>query len=115
MKNGYTEIKRLNVHTTLYAEAVREVGRETGTVVVDLWSAFMEKAGWKAGDEDIMPGTRITGLSEVLNGLLIDGMIFFVFLLCRFLETRMDHHADKTGNLKAYILLLLDTKSYMKR
>jgi lysophospholipase L1-like esterase len=31
-----------------YAELVKEVGKEAGLPVLDIWSAFMEKAGWKS-------------------------------------------------------------------
>jgi isoamyl acetate esterase len=55
-----------------YAEAVKEVGRELGVPVVDAWSAFMEKAGWKMGDE-VLVGTKESGKSEVLEELLYDG------------------------------------------
>ncbi|TVY15874.1 hypothetical protein LARI1_G006975 [Lachnellula arida] len=39
--------------------------------LVDVWSACAKKAGWKDGDE-ILPGTREVGRSEILTGLLYD-------------------------------------------
>ncbi|OBT48660.1 hypothetical protein VE00_00872 [Pseudogymnoascus sp. WSF 3629] len=77
VKNGYTEVKRYNRNTALYAEAVTKVGKETGTPVVDLWSVFMAKAGWVGGyHEDVvpMPGSIAAGFSDVLKSLLDDGL-----------------------------------------
>lgn len=79
-KNGYTEVRRFNQKTALYAEAVTKVGRETGTPVVDLWSIFMAKAGWEGGYHgsggDRIPGTLAAGQSKILSELLIDGMSY---------------------------------------
>ncbi|KAI9740096.1 MAG: hypothetical protein M1818_004847 [Claussenomyces sp. TS43310] len=72
---GETRVKRLATNTALYAQAVRRVGIETGTVVVDLWTAFMNKAGYNPDDpEEAMPGTKEGGLNETLRGLLVDGL-----------------------------------------
>lgn len=57
----------------LYAEIVKEVGREAGVPVLDIWSAFMEKAGWKEGDPLPIPGTLELGMSKELEELLYDG------------------------------------------
>jgi isoamyl acetate esterase len=57
----------------LYAEIVKEVGREAGVPVLDIWSAFMEKAGWKEGDPLPIPGTLELGKSKELEELLYDG------------------------------------------
>lgn len=79
VKNGYTEVKRYNRNTALYAEAVTKVGKETGTPVVDLWSVFMAKAGWVGGyheDGVPMPGSIAAGFSDVLKSLLDDGTFF---------------------------------------
>jgi hypothetical protein len=78
-KNGYTEVRRFNQKTALYAEAVTNVGKETGTPVIDLWSVFMARAGWVGGyhrSGTPMPGTLDAGLSKVLNELLVDGMFY---------------------------------------
>jgi hypothetical protein len=49
-----------------------------GVPVLDVWGIFMELAGWKEGDE-ILPGSKAAGKSEVLAGLLSDGQFFFLF------------------------------------
>ena len=56
-----------------YAELVKEVGKEAGVPVLDVWSAFMEKTGWKAGDSLPIPGTLELGKSKELEELLYDG------------------------------------------
>ncbi|KAH8795418.1 GDSL Lipase/Acylhydrolase family protein-like protein [Hyaloscypha finlandica] len=57
-----------------YAELVKEVGKEAGVPVLDVWSAFMEKAGWKAGDPLPIPGTLELGKSKELEELSYDGL-----------------------------------------
>lgn len=57
-----------------YAELVREVGKETGVDVIDVWALFMQKAGWKTGDP--LPGSKELGKSDVLADLLYDGMYY---------------------------------------
>jgi hypothetical protein len=54
-----------------YARIVKEVGKESGVSVLDVWGVFMERAGWKDGD--MLPGSMELGLSAVLEGLLDDG------------------------------------------
>ena len=36
-----------------YAAATREVAKETGATIVDVWTAFAEKAGWKKKSGEI--------------------------------------------------------------
>lgn len=60
-----------------YAEAVKEVGRDEGIPVVDVWEVFMAKAGWKKGDN--LVGTRESGENEILKGLLYDGTLNICF------------------------------------
>lgn len=55
-----------------YAKAVRDIGNEYGVPVLDIWTVFMEKAGWKVGDFAI-PGSKELGKSQVLSSLLYDG------------------------------------------
>jgi hypothetical protein len=57
-----------------YAEAVREVGGEMGVPVLDVWTAFMEAAGWKGGEE-VLPGSSLLGKNEVLADLMYDGEV----------------------------------------
>jgi len=56
-----------------YAQLVREVGKDAGVPVLDIWTAFMDKAGWKAGDSLSMPGSIELGKSAELGELLPDG------------------------------------------
>jgi len=71
---GYTGETRKAKDAAEYAEIVREVGKETGLSVLDVWSAFMDKAGWHAGDSDTVPGTIGLGRSAALAELLYDGL-----------------------------------------
>jgi len=57
-----------------YAAATREVAKETEAVLVDIWSAFAEEAGWKEGDENI-PGMQELGKNAKLANLLSDGKL----------------------------------------
>jgi lysophospholipase L1-like esterase len=66
----------------LYAELVKEVGKEAEVPVVDIWSAFMEKAGWKAGDPLPIPGTLELGKSATLEELSYDGEFGDVYGSC---------------------------------
>lgn len=67
-------ISRKQVDAKAYSEVTKEVGKELGIPVIDVWSAFMEKAGWKEGEELI--GTVEKGKNDVLAGLLYDGEFY---------------------------------------
>ncbi|GAB7348781.1 hypothetical protein MBLNU459_g7505t1 [Dothideomycetes sp. NU459] len=71
---GINVIRRTAANTALYAEAVRQVGRRLNTPVLDLWSAFMKAAGWKAGEP--LPGSSDIPQNEVLVKLMYDGLHF---------------------------------------
>ncbi|KAH8812661.1 GDSL Lipase/Acylhydrolase family protein-like protein [Xylogone sp. PMI_703] len=71
---GYTGVVRQAKDAAEYAEVVKQVGRETGVPVVDVWSAFMERSGWKAGSEEALPGSAVLGKDKVLAELLHDGL-----------------------------------------
>ena len=58
-------------HTKKYADACREVGAEVGLVVLDVWSIFMAKAGWKEGET--LVGSKKVARNDVLERLLSDG------------------------------------------
>ncbi|KAL3427949.1 GDSL-like Lipase/Acylhydrolase [Phlyctema vagabunda] len=70
---GVDQEPRRQTVTATYADAVREVGRETGNVVLDVWKLFMTKAGWRVGDY-IFPGSEKAEKNEVLAELLYDGL-----------------------------------------
>lgn len=58
-------------YTKEYADACRQVGAEAGVVVLDVWSIFMAKAGWKEGEA--LVGSKKVARSEVFDKLLSDG------------------------------------------
>ena len=68
---GLTDPRRTAEHTKKYADATREIGAELGVVVFDIWSLFMAKAGWKAGQP--LVGSKKAPRSEILDKLLVDG------------------------------------------
>lgn len=69
---GYTAPQRTAANTRRYADACREVGQEINRPVVDLWHAFMRKAGWRNGDP--LAGSKDVERNEVLESLFLDGM-----------------------------------------
>ena len=66
-----SEIQRTAEHTRKYADACRKVGADLGISVVDLWSIFMTKAGWKHGQP--LTGSKDAERSKTLGTLLSDG------------------------------------------
>ena len=68
---GLTDPRRTAEHTKRYADACREVGKELGVAVLDIWSIMMAKAGWREGEP--LVGSKKVARNEVLEGLLIDG------------------------------------------
>lgn len=69
---GYTAPQRTAANTRRYADACREVGQEINRPVVDLWHAFMRKAGWRNGDP--LAGSKDVERNEVLESLFLDGL-----------------------------------------
>jgi len=61
--------QRTAEHTKLYADACREIGKELGVPVLDLWSVFMAEAGWRKGEPLLHDGmyTLINDKSETLE------------------------------------------------
>lgn len=59
-------------HTKMYADACREIGKELGVPVLDLWSIFMAEAGWRKGEP--LAGSIKDKRNKVLGELLHDGM-----------------------------------------
>ena len=70
---GIFGVRRRADHTKLYAEACREVGQDLGLIVLDLWSIFMDAAGYEPGKP--LPGSKKTGKNVVLDRLLSDGTL----------------------------------------
>ena len=71
---GYKDPLRSAEHTKAYADACRQVGTEVGVAVLDVWSIFMAKVGWKEGGPLI--GSKKVARNEVLEKLLSDGELF---------------------------------------
>ena len=59
-----------------YAAVARELGKERGVPVVDLWSAIMAKAGWDGDLSKPLPGSTEAPVNEILQSLLPDGLHF---------------------------------------
>ena len=70
---GITDPRRTAEITKKYADAVRDVGVDLGVAVLDIWSVFMEMAGWKEGDP--LVGSKKVARSKVLGRLLADGRL----------------------------------------
>lgn len=68
---GFKEVKRTAERTKSYADAAKEVGKELGIPVLDAWTAFMKKAGWKEGDP--LVGSQSVPRSPVFEMLMYDG------------------------------------------
>lgn len=69
---GFHPHSRTAEQTKEYADASRQIGIELDVGIVDLWSAFMERAGWKTGQP--LPGSQNAAKNDVLRELLVDGM-----------------------------------------
>lgn len=69
---GYP-LRRTAENTKTYADAIRDVGKDLGVPVVDLWSAIMLEAGWNSEFEGPLPGSMDAPHSDVLAKYLIDG------------------------------------------
>lgn len=50
---GYTKLNRSNERAKQYADASREIANEMNIGCLDLWNAFMLKAGWKSGQYSV--------------------------------------------------------------
>lgn len=58
-------------HTKAYADACRQVGAEVEVAVLDVWSIFIAKTGWKEGEP--LVGSKKVARNEILERLLSDG------------------------------------------
>jgi hypothetical protein len=68
---GYP-VRRSAETTRAYAAKVRQVGGDLGVPVVDLWTRFVELAGWKEGDYNL-PGSVDLPPNEKFAELMHDG------------------------------------------
>lgn len=60
--------------TKTYADALKKTAQELNLPVVDIWSAFLRKAGWQDGDP--LLGRKDVEESDKLKQLLLDGLHF---------------------------------------
>ncbi|EXL40244.1 hypothetical protein FOCG_17234 [Fusarium oxysporum f. sp. radicis-lycopersici 26381] len=59
----------------MYADAIRDIGKQENVPVVDLWTAMMRTANWKDDAVDgILPGSSRTVPSMELGRLFYDGL-----------------------------------------
>ncbi|RKK06687.1 hypothetical protein BFJ65_g18585 [Fusarium oxysporum f. sp. cepae] len=59
----------------MYAQAIRDIGKEESVPVVDLWTAMMRSTSWKDGGVNaILPGSSSTLPSMDLGRLFYDGL-----------------------------------------
>lgn len=77
LQKGYEELRRTSQHTKLYVDACRDIGRCLGIPVVDIWSAFLKKAGWTK--EEALIGSLQEPRSEIFDNLFSDGILTLVF------------------------------------
>ncbi|KAG8420114.1 isoamyl acetate-hydrolyzing esterase [Metarhizium acridum] len=71
---GYLKLNRSNVVTKQYADASREIAKEMKVGCVDLWTAFMSKAGWQTGDP--LYGSQCLPENDAIRALIHDGLHF---------------------------------------
>ncbi|KAF2768182.1 lipolytic enzyme [Teratosphaeria nubilosa] len=77
---GRTALRRTAANTALYAEAVREVGRELQVPVLDIWTAMMARAGYAFSPASDTPqaiaGSVSVPTNATLQSYLSDGLHF---------------------------------------
>ncbi|KAH8589539.1 SGNH hydrolase-type esterase domain-containing protein [Bisporella sp. PMI_857] len=71
---GYTKLNRSNKRTKQYADASREVAKDMNVGCLDLWTAFMSRAGWKPGDP--LYGSQDLPENGAIRSLIHDGLHF---------------------------------------
>jgi hypothetical protein len=62
--------------TARYSEAVRQVGKERGVEVCDVWGAMMREAGWSESDSGCLPGSEGAAENQILRSFLSDGRLW---------------------------------------
>ncbi|QDS68799.1 hypothetical protein FKW77_005993 [Venturia effusa] len=71
---GIDVVRRTAEVTSQYAQVVRDVGKEMNIAVLDVWSAFMHKVGWEAGQPLIGAKGVPQKKGLELSTLLVDGL-----------------------------------------
>ena len=69
--NGHGGLQRTAANTQRYARACRDLGNSFDLPVVDLWTLFMNAAGWEEGQP--LTGSKEVARNDVLGRLLADG------------------------------------------
>jgi isoamyl acetate esterase len=93
--------QRTAEHTALYAEKARFVADELGIPYVDLWSGFLQEAGWN-GKTPLL-GSTYAPKSAEMGRLLRDGLHFtkegnelcFRLVALKIVETWLEFHPEK--------------------
>ena len=106
-EKGDKVVSRRAVTTKSYADAVCEVAKKKGAAVVNLWKAFMTRAGfnvdtWRIGDP--IPGSMDVVPNDALVELMYDGML-------RSIQNRM----VVLMGCKVFTSIQLGTTSFTKR
>jgi hypothetical protein len=70
-QKAFDTLRRTAKNTKLYVDACKDVGKSLGIPVVDIWSAFLKKAGWVEGET--LVGSLERPESEIFTGLFSDG------------------------------------------
>ena len=90
-------IDRTASQTAEYADAVREVGKHLKVAVLDIWTIFMQMAGWRSGDR-ALPGSKEMDRVLIFRELLHDGKSYVHLKFgCRFLHYIKGLHLDNLG------------------
>lgn len=71
---GIYEVRRTAEVTSRYAAAVREVSKEMNVALLDIWTIFMRRVGWKVGNPLIGSKTLEQDFETGLPTLLEDGL-----------------------------------------
>lgn len=75
-EKGLAEPERSAEHTKLYVDTVRDEASKLGVALVDVWTLFQRKAGWKEGEPLI--GSKSREQSPVFAELLRDGQYTYL-------------------------------------
>jgi hypothetical protein len=73
LQKGYKTLRRTAQHTKLYADACKDLGANFGIPVVDIWTAFLKKAGWTEGEPLI--GSLEEPRSAIFDSFFSDGAL----------------------------------------
>ena len=93
-EHQFAGLDRLAERTKKFADAGNALSKELGVPIVDLWSAFMKRAGWKHGDP-LLGKTGVPG-SDKLKETLSDGWSCFL-VTTAVSESSLGLHFTPTG------------------